>query len=111
MTFGTTKFSPQDWKSGDKSRVVEVIAPFGGPEQIVRYFKTKDVSRIGEIRFVTTTKEERTMYFLRSNSCGSLTRGTSRSPPKVTSRPTKSRSFANEALNWLCSRLMLLTHQ
>jgi cytolysin-activating lysine-acyltransferase len=27
---GTTKLRPQDWKSGDKLWVVEVIAPFGG---------------------------------------------------------------------------------
>jgi hemolysin-activating ACP:hemolysin acyltransferase len=30
LAAGTTKLRPQDWKSGDKLWVVEVIAPFGG---------------------------------------------------------------------------------
>jgi cytolysin-activating lysine-acyltransferase len=34
LSEGTTKLRPQDWKSGDKLWVVEVIAPFGGAEEI-----------------------------------------------------------------------------
>jgi cytolysin-activating lysine-acyltransferase len=33
---GATKLRPQDWKSGTKPHVVEVIAPFGGSEEMVR---------------------------------------------------------------------------
>ncbi len=38
---GTTKLRPQDWKSGDKLWLVEVIAPFGGAEEMVKDFKKK----------------------------------------------------------------------
>jgi len=38
---GTTKLRPQDWKSGDKLWVVEVIAPFGGAEEMVKDLKEK----------------------------------------------------------------------
>ena len=38
---GTTKLSPQDWKSGDKLWVVEVVAPFGGAEEMVKDLKEK----------------------------------------------------------------------
>ena len=45
---GTTKLRPQDWKSGDQLWVVEVIAPFGGAEEMVKdlkanVFPTRDV--------------------------------------------------------------------
>jgi cytolysin-activating lysine-acyltransferase len=33
---GETKLRPQDWKSGDKRTLVEVIAPFGGAEEMVK---------------------------------------------------------------------------
>ena len=36
---GTTKLRPQDWKSGDRLWVVEVIAPFGGSEEMVKDLK------------------------------------------------------------------------
>ena len=36
---GTTKLRPQDWKSGDQRWVVEVIAPFGGAEEMVKDLK------------------------------------------------------------------------
>ena len=38
---GGAKLQPQDWKSGDKLWVVEVVAPFGGAEQMLQDFKTK----------------------------------------------------------------------
>ena len=36
---GVTRLRPQDWKSGDKPWVVEAIAPFGGPEEMIRDLK------------------------------------------------------------------------
>jgi cytolysin-activating lysine-acyltransferase len=36
---GTSKLRPQDWTSGDRLWVVEVIAPFGEPEEMVRDLK------------------------------------------------------------------------
>ncbi len=41
LTDGTTKLRPQDWKSGDKAWVVEVIAPFGGADEMVKDLKKK----------------------------------------------------------------------
>lgn len=38
---GTSRLRPQDWKSGNSLWVVEVIAPFGGSEEMVRDLKTK----------------------------------------------------------------------
>jgi cytolysin-activating lysine-acyltransferase len=38
---GTTKMRPQDWKSGDRLWVVEVIAPFGGHDAMVADLKAK----------------------------------------------------------------------
>lgn len=38
---GTSRLRPQDWKSGDKLWVVEVIAPFGGAEEMVKDLKAK----------------------------------------------------------------------
>lgn len=32
---------PQDWKSGDRQWVVEVIAPFGGAQEMVKELKEK----------------------------------------------------------------------
>ena len=41
LSVGTTKLRPQDWRSGDRLWVVEVIAPFGGAEEMVRDLKAK----------------------------------------------------------------------
>jgi cytolysin-activating lysine-acyltransferase len=38
---GTTRLRPQDWKSGDRLWVVEVIAPFGGGEEMAKDLKAK----------------------------------------------------------------------
>ena len=38
---GTTRMRPQDWKSGDRLWVVEVIAPFGGQDAMVADLKAK----------------------------------------------------------------------
>ncbi len=40
LAAGTNKLRPQDWKSGDKLWVVEVIAPFGAAEELVKDLKT-----------------------------------------------------------------------
>ena len=39
LTAGTSKLRPQDWTSGDRLWVVEVIAPFGGAEEMVKDLK------------------------------------------------------------------------
>ena len=41
LAAGTTRMRPQDWKSGDRLWVVEVIAPFGGAEAMVKDLKEK----------------------------------------------------------------------
>ena len=38
---GTTRMRPQDWKSGDRLWIVEVIAPFGGQDAMVADLKAK----------------------------------------------------------------------
>src|SRR5262245_54605554 len=38
---GVTKLRPQDWKSGERLWVVEVIAPFGGQDAMVADLKAK----------------------------------------------------------------------
>ena len=53
---GTTKLRPQDWKSGDKLWVVEVIAPFGGAEDMVKDLKTH-VFPTREVKYLTVSKE------------------------------------------------------
>ncbi len=47
---------PWDWKSGDKLWAVEVIAPFGGAEEMIKDLKAK-VFPTKEIRFVALTTE------------------------------------------------------
>ena len=58
--FGALKaegwFDPQDWKSGDKLWAVEVIAPFGGPEEMIKDLKAK-VFPAREVRFVAVTHD------------------------------------------------------
>ena len=41
LSQGVGKLRPQDWKSGDKLWVVEVVAPFGGAEEMVQDLKAK----------------------------------------------------------------------
>lgn len=41
LVAGTTRMRPQDWKSGDRLWVVEVIAPFGGHDAMVADLKAK----------------------------------------------------------------------
>jgi len=38
---GRSRKKTQDWKSGDKLWIVEVIAPFGGAEEMVKDLKDK----------------------------------------------------------------------
>jgi cytolysin-activating lysine-acyltransferase len=55
---GTMKLRPQDWKSGDKLWIVEVIAPFGGPDEMVKDFKAK-VSPNRDVHFVAISTDGR----------------------------------------------------
>ncbi len=41
LAAGTSRLRPQDWKSGDRLWVVEVIAPFGGAEEMVKDLKAR----------------------------------------------------------------------
>jgi len=41
LAAGNARMRPQDWKSGDRLWVVEVIAPFGKGEEMVRDLKAK----------------------------------------------------------------------
>jgi cytolysin-activating lysine-acyltransferase len=41
LAAGTSRLRPQDWKSGAALWVVEVIAPFGGAEEMVKDLKAK----------------------------------------------------------------------
>jgi cytolysin-activating lysine-acyltransferase len=41
LAAGTSRMRPQDWKSGDRLWAVEVIAPFGGAEEMVKDLKAK----------------------------------------------------------------------
>ena len=41
LAAGTSRLRPQDWKSGDRLWVVEVVAPFGGAEEMVKDLKAK----------------------------------------------------------------------
>lgn len=63
---GISKLRPQDWKVGDpdapgtKIWVVEVLAPFGGAEEMVRDFRSK-VFPEREVSFLTTTADGKTV--------------------------------------------------
>ncbi len=41
LSTGNAKLRPQDWKSGDKLWVVDVIAPFGGIDEMLKDLKEK----------------------------------------------------------------------
>lgn len=58
LTEGTTKLGPQDWKSGDQAWVVEVIAPFGGAEEMVKDLKAK-VFPSRELKYLDTKDGKR----------------------------------------------------
>lgn len=58
LAVGTTRLRPQDWKSGDRLWVVEVIAPFGGAEEMVKDLKAK-VFPQREMKFLTTGAQGR----------------------------------------------------
>ncbi len=60
LTAGTTRLRPQDWKSGDRLWVVEVIAPFGGAEEMVKDLKAK-VFPQRELKFLAVGAQGREM--------------------------------------------------
>jgi cytolysin-activating lysine-acyltransferase len=58
---GTPRLRPQEWKSGDRLWVVEIIAPFGGSDEMVKDLKAK-VFKDRELKFLmvgTNGKEVR----------------------------------------------------
>ena len=55
---GTTKLRPPEWRSGEELWVVEVIAPFGAAEEMVKDLKSK-VFADKTLRFLTITPEGR----------------------------------------------------
>lgn len=57
LKVGTTRLRPQDWKSGDRLWVVEVIAPFGGAEEMVKDLKAK-VFAERELNFLMIDSQE-----------------------------------------------------
>jgi len=52
---GTPRLRPQEWKSGDRLWVVEIIAPFGGAEEMVKDLKAK-VFKERELKFLMVGK-------------------------------------------------------
>ncbi len=47
---GSARMRPQDWKCGDKLWIVEVVAPFGGTDEMLKDLKGK-VFKDREVRF------------------------------------------------------------
>ena len=41
LSAGIGRMRPQDWRSGDRLWVIEVIAPFGGADEMVKDLKAK----------------------------------------------------------------------
>ena len=41
LAVGASRMHPRDWKSGDRLWLVEVIAPFGGADEMVKGLKAK----------------------------------------------------------------------
>jgi cytolysin-activating lysine-acyltransferase len=56
LSEGTSKLRPQDWKSGEQLWVVEAIAPFGGPEEMIKNLKAQ-VFPDKELRYLTMNAE------------------------------------------------------
>jgi cytolysin-activating lysine-acyltransferase len=56
LTSGGARFRPQDWKSGDRLWVTEVVAPFGGHEAMVADLKEK-VFPTREIKMLATSTD------------------------------------------------------
>ena len=63
LAAGGARLRPQDWKSGDQVWAVDVIAPFGGHEEMLKDLKAK-VHPDREIRYLavgTTSGQVRSM--------------------------------------------------
>jgi cytolysin-activating lysine-acyltransferase len=58
LAAGTSRLRPQDWKSGDRLWVVEVVAPFGGAEEMVKDLKAK-VFAGRELKFLAVGEKGR----------------------------------------------------
>ena len=55
---GSTRLAPNDWKSGDNLWLVELIAPFGGQDEMVTDLKAK-VFADREVKFLFTKDGKR----------------------------------------------------
>jgi cytolysin-activating lysine-acyltransferase len=64
LAAGTTRLRPQDWKAGDRLWVVEVIAPFGGAEEMVKDLKAK-VFPQREMKFLAVGAQGREVGVIR----------------------------------------------
>ena len=67
---GTNKMRPQDWQSGDQPWVIEVIAPLGGAEEMIKDTKA-NVFADRKLKYLVTTgagKEVKGACSLPSNS-------------------------------------------
>jgi cytolysin-activating lysine-acyltransferase len=56
LAAGTNKLRPQDWKSGNTLWAVEVIAPFGGADEMLKDLKAK-VFPTREVRYVAVSAD------------------------------------------------------
>ncbi len=56
LSKGTNRIRPQDWRSGDKIWVVEVIAPFGGAEEMVKDLKA-NVFTDREVKYLAVGRD------------------------------------------------------
>ncbi len=56
LAAGTNKLRPQDWKSGNTLWAVEVIAPFGGAEEMLKDLKAK-VFPTRDVRYVSVAAD------------------------------------------------------
>ncbi len=63
LAAGTSRLRPQDWKSGDRLWVVEVIAPFGRAEEMVKDLKAK-VFAGREMKFLAVGEKGREVRVL-----------------------------------------------
>jgi cytolysin-activating lysine-acyltransferase len=63
LAAGTSRLRPQDWKSGDRLWVVEIVAPFGGAEEMVKDLKAK-VFAAKELKFLSVGEKGREVKVL-----------------------------------------------
>ncbi len=52
LSAGHARLKPQDWKSGDKLWVIDIVAPYGGQDEMLKDLKEKVFSE-EEFRFLS----------------------------------------------------------